>query len=187
MRFFFFAPTFFSLPLIFERNDDNSYIDPPFSLNGPSKLDEELTISLDQFLLESNLYEKEEGNSKRKRVLSSLEEIVQNWAKELSIKKGMKEEIANELNIKIFTFGSYRLGVHSSISDIDTLCITPNNITRDDFFDSLYLILKTNQKIKNLVRVREAFVPVMNFEFDGVQVFFSFFLFFQHIFFCFLF
>lgn len=45
------------------------------------------------------------------------------------------EQTALAAGGKIFTFGSYRLGVHSSGSDIDTLCVVPKHVSREDFYD----------------------------------------------------
>ncbi|KAJ6688029.1 POLY A polymerase [Salix koriyanagi] len=40
-----------------------------------------------------------------------LEKIVKNWVKVISRAKGLNEQLVQEANAKIFTFGSYRLGV----------------------------------------------------------------------------
>jgi poly(A) polymerase len=45
-------------------------------------------------------------------VLGNLNAVVQKWIIELLLKKGMDERLANEAGCKIFTFGSFRLGVH---------------------------------------------------------------------------
>jgi poly(A) polymerase Pap1 len=49
--------------------------------------------------------------------------------------RGLSEAAANAAGGKIFTFGSYRLGVHGPGTDIDTLCVVPKHVSRDDFFE----------------------------------------------------
>jgi len=50
------------------------------------------------------------------------------------ISKGLSPAAAQAAGGKIYTFGSYRLGVHGPGSDIDTLCVVPKHVSRDDFF-----------------------------------------------------
>ncbi len=58
--------------------------------------------------------------------------------------------MASEAGAKIFTFGSYRLGVHGSGADIDTLCVAPRHIERTDFFTSLLEILEKTSDVQGL-------------------------------------
>ena len=69
------------------------------------------------------------------------------------IYQGMSEQLAKDAiagNV-IYTFGSFRLGVHSPGADIDTLCIGPRNIRReDDFFNVLGDILREHPEVTEL-------------------------------------
>uniref|UniRef100_A0AAY4E5E8 polynucleotide adenylyltransferase n=1 Tax=Denticeps clupeoides TaxID=299321 RepID=A0AAY4E5E8_9TELE len=71
---------------------------------------------------------------------------------------------------KIFTFGSYRLGVHTKGADIDALCVAPRHVERSDFFQSFFDKLKQLDEIKDLRAVEDAFVPVIKFQFDGIEI-----------------
>uniref|UniRef100_A0A8C5DVU5 Poly(A) polymerase n=1 Tax=Gouania willdenowi TaxID=441366 RepID=A0A8C5DVU5_GOUWI len=71
---------------------------------------------------------------------------------------------------KIFTFGSYRLGVHTKGADIDALCVAPRHVERTDFFQSFFEKLKQLEEIKDLRAVEDAFVPVIKFKFDGIEI-----------------
>ncbi len=64
----------------------------------------------------------------------------------------------------------FRLGVHGSGADIDTLCVGPRHVTRQDFFEVLYEMLKKEAEITELSAVPDAYVPVIKFKFSGIEV-----------------
>ena len=65
--------------------------------------------------------------------------------------------------VRLISFGSYRLGVHSPTSDLDVLALCPPHITRDYFFSSLVDTLKKDKRVKGLHPVPGAFTPVIKF------------------------
>lgn len=69
-------------------------------------------------------------------------------------KEGKDEETVKNSGGKIFTFGSYRLGVHTPDTDIDALCVVPRHIERDKhFFGDLLEKLKTNPSVQKMTDV----------------------------------
>jgi poly(A) polymerase len=71
----------------------------------------------------------------REIVLGRVAALVKKFVRTVSLSKGLSETAANAAGGKIFTFGSYRLGVHGPGSDIDTLCVVPKHVSREDFFE----------------------------------------------------
>ncbi|KAF7153892.1 hypothetical protein RHSIM_Rhsim01G0213100 [Rhododendron simsii] len=124
-----------------------------------------------QFLADSGLYESQEEAIRREEVLGRLDQIVKMWVKNITRAKGFNEQLVREANAKIFTFGSYRLGVHGPGADIDTLCVGPRHANRDeDFFGELYRMLADMSEIEELHPVPDAHVPVLKFKFSGVSI-----------------
>ena len=60
--------------------------------------------------------------------------LVKKFVHRVCLQHGLSEAAAAAAGGKIFTFGSYRLGVHGPGSDIDTLCVVPKHVAREDFF-----------------------------------------------------
>ncbi|KAI3825857.1 hypothetical protein L1987_07548 [Smallanthus sonchifolius] len=103
----------------------------PISLGGPSEYDVIKTKELEKFLADAGLYESHEEAISKEEVLGWLDQIVKIWVKKVSQGRGLSEHLVQEANAKIFTFGSYRLGVHGPGADIDTLCVGPRHADRD--------------------------------------------------------
>lgn len=55
-------------------------------------------------------------------------------------------------------------------SDIDTLCVAPKHVKRDDFMDKMYTILKALAEVSEITVVADAYVPVIKMEFSGIQI-----------------
>ncbi|XP_078591814.1 poly(A) polymerase beta-like [Branchiostoma floridae x Branchiostoma japonicum] len=145
-------------------------ITSPISLSEPTKFDIDLNVKLVNTLKPYNVFDTEEGLTHRMVVLGKLNKLVKEWIKQVSLAKNMPPAIAETVGGKIYTFGSYRLGVHGAGADIDTLCVAPRHVDRSDFFSSFYEILKDQKETTDIRGVEEAFVPVIKLDFDGVEL-----------------
>lgn len=143
----------------------------PLSLAGPMEADIQRTKELEKFLVGAGLYESAEEAAKREVVLCQLKQIVKDWVKDLTRLRGYSDQMVEDANAVILTFGSYRLGVHGPGADIDTLCVGPSYVNReDDFFFVLHNILAEREEVTELQPVPDAHVPVMKFKFDGISI-----------------
>ncbi|CDO97968.1 unnamed protein product [Coffea canephora] len=142
----------------------------PLSQSGPSEADKLRTKELEKFLDDSGLYESAVEAVKREEVLTRLKQIVKDWVKEITRLRGYTDQMVEDANALILTFGSYRLGVHGPGADIDTLCVGPSYVMREDFFYVLHDILAEMEEVGELQPVPDAHVPVMKFKFDGISI-----------------
>lgn len=55
-------------------------------------------------------------------------------------------------------------------ADIDTLCVIPSLITREEFFDEMSKFLLSNHRVHDLNVVKDSFVPVIKFKYDDISV-----------------
>ena len=87
-------------------------ITSPISVAEPQESDLKASQQLEECLREYGLFESELEMQHRMNILSKLNDTVQTWIKDVSAKK-MPKHSADQMSGKIFTFGSYRLGVHT--------------------------------------------------------------------------
>eukprot|EP01018_Ginkgo_biloba_P009510 Gb_21100 [translate_table: standard] len=140
-------------------------------LDGPSEMDLARTHALEKFQADAGLILTQEEESKRRSVLVELEQTVKCWVRRVAWQRGLPTDIRGSSNAKLFTFGSYQLGVHGQEADIDALCVGPNYATlEDDFFIVLQNMLKNISKVTELQCVKSANVPLMRFKFSGIAI-----------------
>ncbi|XP_076910330.1 nuclear poly(A) polymerase 4-like [Bidens hawaiensis] len=138
---------------------------------GPSEADLLRTEELNKFLVDVGLYESKEESVKRMKVLSIIKQIVNVWVKQLTRVRGYTDKMVEDANVALYTFGSYRLGVHGPGTSIDTLCGGPSYVNRDeDFFFGLHNMLTEMVEVTELQPVPGTHVPVMKFKFDGISI-----------------
>jgi poly(A) polymerase len=124
------------------------------------------------YLLHSfNNFETEDESRRRIQVLGKIYQLFKDWCFQKILKyPGMNEEMSKSATCEIFTFGSYRLGVHSPGTDLDILCVSPRYIERKDFETDMYEVLKKQPSISKISAVFSAKVPVIKMIFDGVPI-----------------
>ena len=123
----------------------------------PTAADLRDTDELVEVLRKAGLYEPDEETARRERAVAELTQALHDWA-------------PAGAGVRLHTFGSYRLGVQCSGSDVDTLCVGPATLSRDAFFSGFGDVLRGHPKVARFTAVPAARVPVMKFVFDSVEV-----------------
>ncbi|XP_051127918.1 nuclear poly(A) polymerase 3 isoform X2 [Andrographis paniculata] len=108
---------------------------------------------------------------KRRNAVDSLKKIVKQWVKRVAHRRGCPKSCIREASATILIYGSYGLGVDDHESDVDALCVGPCFATMDeDFFIVLRNMLASRPEVSELICVKDARVPLMRFNFDGVPI-----------------
>ncbi|EDV21644.1 uncharacterized protein TRIADDRAFT_30173, partial [Trichoplax adhaerens] len=132
--------------------------------------DIKLTDALIQAIIPFDVIESNDEMQHRMNVLAKVNQLVKQWIVDVSLSKNMPLSIANSVGGNVFTFGSYRLGVHTKGADIDALCVAPRHVDRTSFFASFVDLLKSQTEVTQITVVEDAFVPVIKMVFDGIEM-----------------
>ena len=79
-------------------------------------------------------------------VLERLEGVLKRMVVIIGKQQGLPQGILNEAGGKIFTFGSFELGVYGPRSDMDTLMVAPKHVSRENFFEYIPDLLRKEFK-----------------------------------------
>ncbi|KND92645.1 Poly(A) polymerase pla1 [Tolypocladium ophioglossoides CBS 100239] len=149
-------------------------VTPPISVTLPTEQEKRASDALIEELRRQKTFESPSDTQKRHKVLESLQNICDEFVKRVARKKEPKNEILiKNARGKVFTYGSFRLGVFGPGSDIDTLIVAPKYVTRDDYFEyfpDMLVDMAPKGAITELAVVTDAFVPIIKFEYSGISI-----------------
>ncbi|KAK6511263.1 polynucleotide adenylyltransferase [Arthrobotrys musiformis] len=151
-------------------------VTPAISHSMPTDQEVKVNNDLIEELKAMNSFESAEESQKRVDVLKRLQRITEEFVRQVYTSKSQNELATNSAGGKVFTYGSYRLGVVGPGSDIDTLVVAPKLVTREDFFKFYPPLLKALNKpnepqvIEELAPVPDAFVPIIKFVMSGISI-----------------
>ncbi|XP_034555145.1 poly(A) polymerase beta-like isoform X1 [Notolabrus celidotus] len=145
-------------------------ITPPISEDMPEEADLIQTRKMVEELKSCGVFEIGTEKQHRENVVKSLESLYKKWLTETCERMNLPEVVTAKVGGKIFPFGSYHLGADSKGADIDILCVGPGFLERKDFFRSFSEKLKAQKEVKGLMVIEDAFVPVIKFSYDGIEI-----------------
>ncbi|KAF2150849.1 Poly(A) polymerase PAPalpha [Myriangium duriaei CBS 260.36] len=143
------------------------------SLSFPTERELALNDSLLTELRAQNTFEATEETNRRAAVLSTMQAVTVDFVKHVGKVKGIAESVMKDAGGRVYTFGSYRLGVFGPGSDIDTLIVAPKFINREDFFEHFPKLLEKASPpgaIEEITPVPDAHVPIMMVEYSGISI-----------------
>ncbi|KAF2143387.1 uncharacterized protein K452DRAFT_317539 [Aplosporella prunicola CBS 121167] len=145
----------------------------PISRAPPTEAELALDTALLEELRSQNTFEAPEETEKRGAALVTLQKAVEEFVRHVGQIKGLAPSVIANAGGKIFTFGSYRLGVYGPGSDIDTLVVAPKHVTRDDFFEHFVNVLEKVSgpgAIEKFSPVPDAFTPIIKMDYMGIDI-----------------
>mgnify|MGYP002631110530 CR=1 FL=1 len=102
------------------------------------------------------VFEVPEVMQNRTRSIQYLQDCVEKWYLQIGVLKNQDRALLESKKAKVLVFGSYRLGVHFAGTDIDTICVFPPFITKEDFLNDFKNFIAQQNNITDVLRIQEA-------------------------------
>ncbi|KAK0623074.1 Poly(A) polymerase central domain-containing protein [Immersiella caudata] len=149
-------------------------ITPPISTALPTEAEKRANEALAKELRAQGTFEPPSETQKREDILKRLQKIADEFVKRAAAEKHPKSPyLVRNARGRIFTYGSYRLGVYGPGSDMDTLVVAPRYVDVDQYFKIFPALLEEMAPpgaITDLNPVPDAFVPIIKFEFNDISI-----------------
>ncbi|KAK3115408.1 polynucleotide adenylyltransferase, partial [Teratosphaeriaceae sp. CCFEE 6253] len=148
-------------------------VTPSFSYEPPTTIDLKLNDSLVAELKAQNNFPPASDTERREAIILKLEGLLKQMVQLVGKKKGLPQAILDVAGGRVYTYGSYRLGVYGPDSDVDTLMLAPKHVSRDDFFELMPDLLRQSAapgEITNLVPVPGISTPIIKLCIQGVDI-----------------
>jgi poly(A) polymerase len=148
-------------------------ITPPISTALPTESEKRANEELAKELRAQGTFEPSSETQKREDILKRLQKIADEFVKRAAAEKHPKNPyLVRNARGRIFTYGSYRLGVYGPGSDMDTLVVAPRYVDVDQYFKIFPALLEEMAPgaITDLNPVPDAFVPIIKFEFNDISI-----------------
>ena len=135
--------------------------------------------------------ESTEGMRRRERALDRMGALCREWIRSVCMRLELPRDAVDGAGGELFTSGSYRLDVREPGADIDTILVAPSVCSREDFFGSNYFPpdydgetdpsafrdpeslaerIRRHPDVTNFVPVEGAAVPILTFDWEGVNI-----------------
>ncbi|CAK7273696.1 polynucleotide adenylyltransferase [Sporothrix epigloea] len=149
-------------------------VTPPLSTEMPTEEQRRATDALLEELRQQGTFESTAETQKRFKVLESLRLVADAFVKRVAKERAPDNPtLSKDAVARVFTYGSFRLGVYMPGSDIDTLIVAPKYVTREDYFRYFPEMLQAMSppgSITDLTSVEDTFVPIIKFEYSGISI-----------------
>ena len=159
---------------------------PVVDSSDPTPVELAFQEGLQTYIADNIPLESTEGIQRRERALNRMGALSRDWIRSVCTRRGLPQDVIDSAGGQLFTSGSYRLGVHEPGADIDTIVVAPNVCTRQDFFgvvleenedgtvvrdpESLAERIRTHPDVTNFVPVEGAAIPILTFDWEGVNI-----------------
>ena len=117
--------------VIMAENTRQYGVTPAISSTLPTPAELRLNEALLAELRSQNNFEAAEDTEKRKKVLAHLQNVAEEFVRQIGKMKGLNSSVIDSAGGKVSTFGSYRLGVYGpGMFSITSVCACPNMVIR---------------------------------------------------------